>query len=75
MREQEERKETKSKEFYRLFCKRGPITATVNLDHGGYVPGDSIGIAVDVDNKSNVNIKEIEVVTLRKPSKNFYIAA
>lgn len=45
---------------------------TVSLPVGGYVPGQDIPISVNVENNSNVPIREVKC-TLRKVRKTLYL--
>merc|ERR1711892_833985 len=51
------------KRFCCLFCKSGPVFATVQLDRTGYVPGETIFLQATADNKSNM-VMEYTSVTL-----------
>lgn len=46
-------------------CKSGPITAVVSLPSSGYVPGQEIPMAVEVDNNSNKAVSSV-ICTLQK---------
>lgn len=54
-----------SKHFGFCCWSSGPLTMTVSLPVGGYVPGQDIPISVDVENNSDVPIREVKC-TLRK---------
>lgn len=53
------------KSFCCFCCKSGPLHAEVIIPTGGYVPGQSIPISIDVDNASNVKVDRLRVA-LRK---------
>ena len=50
---------TKSKTFCCLFCKSDPLTVEVTIPVTGYVPGQSIPISIDCENKSNVDVSAV----------------
>ncbi|XP_069695121.1 arrestin domain-containing protein 17-like [Periplaneta americana] len=54
-----------SKHFGFCCWKSGPLTMTLSLPVGGYVPGQDIPITVDIENGSDVPIREVKC-TLRK---------
>lgn len=54
-----------SKHFGFCCWSSGPLTMTVSLPVSGYVPGQDIPISVDVENNSDVPIREVKC-TLRK---------
>jgi hypothetical protein len=54
-----------SKHFGFCCWSSGPLTMTLSLPISGYVPGQDIPITVDVENNSNVPIREVKC-TLRK---------
>jgi hypothetical protein len=54
-----------SKHFGFCCWSSGPLTMTVSLPVGGYVPGQDIPVCVDVANNSDVPIREVKC-TLRK---------
>lgn len=49
------------KSFCCFCCASGPLHADVAIPAGGYVPGQSIPIAVDVDNASDVKVERLRV--------------
>jgi hypothetical protein len=48
-----------SKSFYYFRRKSGPLTLATHIPSRGYVPGQSIPMTIEVDNASDVNVKEI----------------
>lgn len=54
-----------SKHFGFCCWKSGPLTMTLSLPVGGYVPGQDIPVTVDIENGSDVPIREVKC-TLRK---------
>lgn len=54
-----------SKKFYCCCCASKPVYIMVKIPVTGFVPGQTIPVAADCDNASNVNIEDV-VVTLRK---------
>ncbi|GFG34867.1 hypothetical protein Cfor_10395 [Coptotermes formosanus] len=54
-----------SKHFGFCCWSSGPLTITVSLPVSGYVPGQDIPVSVDVENNSDVPIREVKC-TLRK---------
>ncbi|KAK3926956.1 Arrestin domain-containing protein 17 [Frankliniella fusca] len=55
----------KSKSFCCLWCKSGPLTLTVKVPAGGFVPGQTIPFQIEIENGSNIRIRPINCV-LRK---------
>lgn len=55
----------KSKNFCCLWCKSGPLTLTIKLPAGGFVPGQVIPFQIEVENASNIRVHPINCV-LRK---------
>lgn len=49
------------KSFCCLFCKSGPLSVTVYIPSTGYVPGQNVPVAVDIDNASNVDIQRVRI--------------
>ncbi|KAJ9599747.1 hypothetical protein L9F63_026405, partial [Diploptera punctata] len=49
------------------FCcwKSGPLNVVLSLPVGGYVPGQDIPVTVDIENGSDIPIREVKC-TLRK---------
>ncbi|XP_026282832.1 arrestin domain-containing protein 2 [Frankliniella occidentalis] len=55
----------KVKNFCCLWCKSGPLTLTVKVPAGGFVPGQTIPFQVEIENGSNIRVRPINCV-LRK---------
>lgn len=53
------------KTFCCFCCKSGPLEAVVSIPARGYVSGQTIPVAIEVDNASNVGVDRVKV-TLRK---------
>lgn len=53
------------KSFCCFCCRSGPLHAEVMIPAGGFVPGQSIPISIDVSNASNVKVDRLRVA-LRK---------
>jgi hypothetical protein len=68
---QEPVKKEVSKHFGFCCWSSGPLTMTLSLPVSGYVPGQDIPITVDVENNSNVPIREVKC-TLRKVREVLY---
>ena len=50
-----------SKNFCCLWCRSGPLSALLKVEQTGFVPGETIKITADVDNKSNVKVHSMAV--------------
>ncbi|XP_026282834.2 arrestin domain-containing protein 3-like isoform X2 [Frankliniella occidentalis] len=48
-----------SKHFCCLWCKSGPLTMSVRVPHGGYVPGQTILLQIQIDNASTTNVRNL----------------
>ncbi|KAE8736843.1 hypothetical protein FOCC_FOCC017701 [Frankliniella occidentalis] len=48
-----------SKHFCCLWCKSGPLTMIVRVPNGGYVPGQTIPVEIQVDNASTTEVQNI----------------
>ena len=56
---------TKSKTFCCLFCKSDPLNVEVTIPVTGYVPGQSIPISIDCENKSDVDVSAVQFRLVR----------
>lgn len=58
---------TDSKTVCCCCCETGPITATLRIDRVGYVPGESIVISGEIDDKTGkgVHKSQVELVMVR----------
>ncbi|KAK3910464.1 Arrestin domain-containing protein 3 [Frankliniella fusca] len=48
-----------SKHFCCLWCKSGPLTMSVRAPNGGYVPGQTILLQIQIDNASTTAVRNI----------------
>lgn len=49
------------KSFYWGFCKTKPMCMSVSIPFSGYVAGQSVNIAIEINNQSRVDIEELKV--------------
>ena len=49
------------KSFYWGFCKTKPLFMSVSIPFSGYVAGQSVNIAIEINNESRVDIEELKV--------------
>ncbi|CAM1325801.1 Uncharacterised protein g9075 [Pycnogonum litorale] len=49
-------------------CRNGPLTCTVTLDRTAYVPGETIGIKVEIVNKTDIGVYMIKAKLLTTSS-------
>jgi hypothetical protein len=55
----------KTKYFCCCCCKSGPLTYVAYLPGKGYVPGQDIPITVEIENGSNVKVREVTCELLK----------
>lgn len=51
----------KNKTFCCLCCGSKPLNINVSIPVRGYVPGQTIPVRVDVENRSGISIEEIKI--------------
>ena len=51
--------------FCCLFCESKPVLLEVSIPHSGYIPGDTINVAIRIINKSNRTVSKCKIELIR----------